>query len=64
MMPTASCTVCTKNSVKCKYDSTHIYINDLINPYKYKTIVYTSTLALMLDNEGQDLLNFTLSQHS
>ena len=38
------------------------YINDLINPYK--TIVYTSTLALMLDDEGQDLLNFILSQHT
>ena len=24
--------------------------------YKYKTIVYTSTLALMLDNEGPRLL--------
>ena len=31
---------------------------------RYKTIVYTSTLVLiMLDNEGQDLLNFILSQH-
>ena len=30
---------------------------------RYKTIVYTSTLVLiMLDNEGQDLLNFILSQ--
>jgi len=36
----------------------------MISSISYKTIIYTSILVLTLDNEGEDLLSFILSQHN